>query len=141
MKTSDLFNFQFVDRSKEQKIINNFFQNITGKTLWIKGESGLGKTAFFNYVYNNWNNYSLCYINVKTESTAAEILQVFVLELQKYSDTFIINSEKSSFAANNATNELTSSRIIAIYRPITNTPPLSTKSSMASVSSCASLTP
>ena len=38
MKTSDLFNFQFVDRSKEQKIINNFFQNITGKTLWIKGE-------------------------------------------------------------------------------------------------------
>ena len=95
MKTSDLFNFQFVDRSKEQKIINNFFQNITGKTLWIKGESGLGKTAFFNYVYNNWNNYSLCYINVKTESTAAEILQVFVLELQKYSDIDLRKNTKN----------------------------------------------
>ena len=97
MKTSDLFNFQFVDRSKEQKIINNFFQNITGKTLWIKGESGLGKTAFFNYVYNNWNNYSLCYINVKTESTAAEILQVFVLELQKYSDIDFLSMIKKKY--------------------------------------------
>lgn len=96
METSELFNFQFVDRNKEQKILNNFFQNITEQTLWIKGDSGLGKTTFFNYVYENWTNYCLCYINIKSDSTVLDILQSFILELEKYSDTDFLSMIKKN---------------------------------------------
>lgn len=97
METSELFNFQFVDRNKEQKILNNFFQNITEQTLWIKGDSGLGKTTFFNYVYENWTNYCLCYINIKSDSTVLDILQSFILELEKYSDTDFLSMIKKKY--------------------------------------------
>ena len=65
MKTTELFNFPFVDRTYERDIINNFFNNKSETTLWIKGASGFGKTTFFNYMYDNWDQYSLCYVNIK----------------------------------------------------------------------------
>lgn len=97
MRTPELFDFQFVDRNEERKILNNFFQNVTEQTLWIKGDSGLGKTTFFNYVYNNWRNYCLCYVNIKNEYTASDILQTFILELQKYSDTDFVSMIKKKY--------------------------------------------
>ena len=57
MNASGLFDFRFVDRNEEQKSLNNFFQNVTKQTLWIKGNSGFGKTTFFNFAYNSWENY------------------------------------------------------------------------------------
>lgn len=97
MKTSELFDFQFVDRNKEQKVLNNFFQNRTEQTLWIKGNSGLGKTTFFNFVYSNWRNYCLCYVNINCDSTASDILQDFILELQKNSDIDFISMVKKKY--------------------------------------------
>lgn len=46
MKTTELFNFPFVDRTYERDIINNFFNNKSETTLWIKGASGFGKQHF-----------------------------------------------------------------------------------------------
>lgn len=97
MKTTELFDFRFVDRNKEQAILNNFFQNGAENTLWIKGESGLGKTTFFNFVYRNWKNYSLCYVNIKNDSTAADIIKDFILELQKYSDIDFLSMVKKKY--------------------------------------------
>ena len=64
MKTTDLFNFRFVDRGREREILNAFFQNNTDNVLWIKGGSWFVKTTFFNYVYNNWKEFSLFYFNI-----------------------------------------------------------------------------
>ena len=61
MNTTELFKFRFVDREYERQILNNFFLNKSDKTLWIKGDSGLGKTTFFNYMYEKkksaWPHY------------------------------------------------------------------------------------
>lgn len=97
MNASGLFDFRFVDRNEEQKSLNNFFQNVTKQTLWIKGNSGFGKTTFFNFVYNSWENYCLCYINIKNDSTASDILKSFILELQKYSDIDFLSMVKKEY--------------------------------------------
>ena len=40
-----LFDFNFVDRSQERKIISNFInRNTESNILWINGESGVGKS-------------------------------------------------------------------------------------------------
>ena len=83
MLNTELFDFKFVDRENEQKILNNFFMNKMEKTLWIKGLSGMGKTTFFNYVYENWNEYVLCYLNIKSTDNSVEIVTNFIIELEK----------------------------------------------------------
>ena len=90
MKTTDLFNFRFVDRGREREILNAFFQNNTDNVLWIKGGSGFGKTTFFNYVYNNWKEFSLCYVNIESDSDSSKIINKFIMELQKQcNDNFL----------------------------------------------------
>ena len=86
MNTTDLFKFQFVNRNREQDILNLFFSDKSENTLWIKGESGMGKTTFFNYVFKNWNEYNLCYLNINNTSNSASIMESFIIELQKYCD-------------------------------------------------------
>lgn len=97
MKTTELFNFPFVDRIYERDAINNFFNIKKETTLWIKGSSGFGKTTFFNYMYENWNQYSLCYINIKTDDTSKEVITNFILQLQKYSNVDFISQFKKQY--------------------------------------------
>lgn len=97
MKTTELFDFRFVDRKREQEILNNFFENKTETTLWIKGDGGLGKTTFFNYVYNNWQKYSLCYINIKNGINSANIISEFILKLQSFCDIDFLSMVKKKY--------------------------------------------
>lgn len=97
MKTTELFNFRFVDRKREQEILNKFFINKSESTLWIKGSRGLGKTTFFNYVFSKGIPYSLCYINIKTESSAVDIISDLILELQKNSDIDFLSMVKTKY--------------------------------------------
>ena len=83
MDATQLFNFRFVDREHEREVLNNFFINNSESTLWIKGNSGIGKTTFFKYMYEKWNNYSLCYIDIKADATSIEIISEFIFQLQK----------------------------------------------------------
>lgn len=98
MKTTELFNFRFVDRVREQEELNSFFMNDTDNTLWIKGDSGFGKTTFFNYVYQNgWSNYKLCYINITINSNSVKIVTDFISELQKFCETDFLSAAKKNF--------------------------------------------
>lgn len=97
MNTTELFNFRFVDRQREQDILNNFFINKSESTLWIKGSRGLGKTTFFNYVFDQEIPYSLCYVNIKTESSAVDILSDFLLELQKECEMDFLSLIKTKY--------------------------------------------
>lgn len=97
MKTTELFNFRFVDRKREQEILHNFFSNKSESTLWIKGARGLGKTTFFNYVFDNGIPYSLCYVNIKTGSGAVDIISDLILELQKNSDIDFLSMTKNKY--------------------------------------------
>ncbi len=98
MKTTELFNFRFVDRVREQEELNNFFMNKSDSTLWIKGDSGFGKTTFFNYVYQNkWTDYNLCYINVAIDSSSVKIVTDFISELEKFCETDFLLTTKKNF--------------------------------------------
>ena len=49
MNNTDLFDFIFVDRYKEQKILENYLITSTDSTLWIYGKQGFGKTELTGY--------------------------------------------------------------------------------------------
>lgn len=97
MKSTELFDFRFVDRKKEKSIIEKFFSEHSGNTLWIKGGSGLGKTTFFNYVLRQQSTYSLCYINIGLESNSIEIISELIMELQKNSETHFLTQIKKKY--------------------------------------------
>lgn len=97
MKSTELFDFRFVDRKKERIIIEKFFSEHSGNTLWIKGSSGLGKTTFFNYVLGQQSTYSLCYINIGLESSSIEIISELIMELQKNSKTQFLTQIKRKY--------------------------------------------
>ena len=65
MKTTELFEFRFVDREDEQKKLNAFLSQYNDNALWIRGNSGFGKTKFFHYVLDRHKEYNLCYIDIK----------------------------------------------------------------------------
>lgn len=97
MKSTELFDFRFVDRKKEKMIIEKFFSEHSGNTLWIKGGSGLGKTTFFNYVLSHQSTYSLCYINIGLERNSIEIISDLIMELQKNSETHFLTQVKKKY--------------------------------------------
>ena len=91
MNTTDLFQFNFVDRTVEQIKMEKFLSTSSGNVLWIKGKRGLGKTKFFKYVFQNHKNDILCYIDVKTNESSVDILSTFIMELQNHSEQDFIS--------------------------------------------------
>lgn len=116
MKTTELFNFRFVDRTYEREILNNFFMNKSEDTLWIKGNSGFGKTTFFNYVVGDkWKNYLLCYVNIRNNCDAVTVISDFIIELQSLCNIDFLTMVKNKYKhfynsayknVKNITNEL-----------------------------------
>ena len=50
MLNTDVFKFEFVNRMRERKIVDNFIGNFkenVGYALWINGKNGVGKSFFF----------------------------------------------------------------------------------------------
>ena len=60
MNNTDLFDFIFVDRYKEQKILENYLITSTDSTLWIYGKQGFGKTEFVTYMLKKNKKYRFC---------------------------------------------------------------------------------
>lgn len=95
MKTTDLFEFRFVDREYEQKKLEVFLSKHSKSTLWIKGKRGLGKTEFFHYVLKEHSEYALCYIDIKKRTSSSNILSDFIINLQEHCDMdFMTNVSK-----------------------------------------------
>lgn len=86
MKTTDLFDFRFVDRINEKKILEAFLSRKSENVLWIKGYHGFGKTNFFQHVIKQHNEYKICYIDIKKNETDIDILSNFIKILQSFCD-------------------------------------------------------
>lgn len=84
MKTTELFDFDFVDRELERSILNIYFENPSEETLWIHGKSGFGKTTFLKTAFKTHNNYHFCYLEVKSNYSSIDIITNFIMELQKH---------------------------------------------------------
>ena len=97
MNNTDLFDFIFVDRYKEQKILENYLITSTDSTLWIYGKQGFGKTEFVTYMLKKNKKYRFCYINIDVSENSADIISNFIIELQTYSSVNFLETVKRTY--------------------------------------------
>ena len=83
MDNTDLFNFKFVDREIERKVIRQFLTDANvDKVLWISGESGVGKTELIKYFKNQFPHYQFVYAR-PTKTQVSSYLTSLTRELDK----------------------------------------------------------
>ncbi len=97
MKTTDLFNFQFVDREYERKKMQKFLSENSGNALWIKGKRGFGKTKLFHYVMKEYEDHILCYIDIKPNQSSMDTLTDFIINLQNNCSKDFISSVSEKY--------------------------------------------
>lgn len=83
MEQTELFDFSFVDREREQQIFKNFISGSEKKILWINGNRGVGKSEFIKYMISAYEHYSFVYYDVKEGCKNEDILTGFIQKLQK----------------------------------------------------------
>lgn len=83
MEQTELFDFSFVDRAREQQIFKNFMSGSKKEILWISGKRGVGKSEFIKYMVSSYKQYSFVYYDVKGSCKNEDILTGFIQELQK----------------------------------------------------------
>lgn len=78
-----MFNFKFVDREIERKLIKKFISaSSIDKILWIHGESGVGKTELMKYFTNQSSQNKYIHVNPIKNQTGSYI-SILIKELEK----------------------------------------------------------
>lgn len=101
MDNRDIFNFDFVDRVRQQQILTNFMDS-SENYLWIDGESGVGKSFLIEkkMLNNPYRNNNL-YINLSTDYEKNNCLNELITSLQDFANIsftdFIIENYSSIF--------------------------------------------
>lgn len=90
MDNRDIFNFDFVDRIKQQQTLLNFI-NSSENYLWIDGESGVGKSFFIKKKLLTDARFQPLYINLSTEPEKNNCLNEIIQKLQEFSDAKLLN--------------------------------------------------
>ncbi|MCM1235337.1 MAG: hypothetical protein NC489_34995 [Ruminococcus flavefaciens] len=78
MNNTELFNFKFVNRINERKVLHTFLNHeMENNILWINGASGVGKTYFIekNILDNKRDGDVVVYINKFGEASTSYIYQ------------------------------------------------------------------
>lgn len=89
-----LFQFEFMDRKKEQAILQNFLDNHSSKVLWIYGKSGTGKTFF---VQQCIKQCAVIYVENKKNTEAGSCILNLIKELQSLSKNSFWNFIQNHF--------------------------------------------
>lgn len=89
-----LFQFEFMDRKKEQAILQNFLDNHSSKVLWIYGKSGTGKTFF---VQQCIKQCAVIYVENKKNTEAGSCVLNLIKELQSLSKNSFWNFIQNHF--------------------------------------------
>lgn len=90
MLNTDVFKFEFVNRARERKIVDNFIGNFKEKVeyaLWINGERGVGKSFFLTeYIVPQKGFYSV-YVNMNAGCNAPNsYLKELIFQISKTAD-------------------------------------------------------
>lgn len=86
MKSTDLFQFPFTDRSVERKKLSDFVKSEQDtNTLWINGNHGIGKTFFLDNVLSENTENLIIKVSVDPEIESPNYLKELVLSLQQAS--------------------------------------------------------
>lgn len=103
MKNTQLFQFKFVDRSRERETLFQFLNNRTQcNILWINGASGVGKTYFIekNILEPRKEGPTpVVYFNQEASSTAAPYLTQFIKVLSEVSKISFLGFIRDNYDA------------------------------------------
>ena len=87
MLNTDIFKFEFVDRTEERQIIDNYlfdFSNNSDYALWIHGKRGTGKSFFLTEYVMVKREFTSIYVNVKNEDeSSGTYIKQFISKINK----------------------------------------------------------
>ena len=101
MDNRDIFQFDFVDRKKQEIIVNNFLADSSEENfLWIDGESGIGKSYFVeNRINNHVDNFEHINICLSSQTDNINCINEIISELQCHLNTDFANFIRSNYQA------------------------------------------
>lgn len=86
MKSTNLFQFPFTDRTAEREKLSDFIKSEHNTNiLWINGNHGIGKTFFLDNVLSEYTDYHIVKVSVDPEIESPGYLKELVLSLQQAS--------------------------------------------------------
>ncbi|ALS35932.1 hypothetical protein ABID30_000606 [Enterococcus rotai] len=100
MENPNLFDFPFVDRKSERKVIAKFLEyNKKKQVLWITGKHGVGKTFFIEKVFasNIQAEWTLLHLNFLDNMNDDLYLNEFINQLQVISKNKFFDFIKSNY--------------------------------------------
>lgn len=87
MLNTDIFKFEFVDRTEERQIINSYLMDFSSSlayTLWIHGKRGTGKSYFLTEYVMSQRGFTGIYVNIEIENISSGVyLKTFISQLNK----------------------------------------------------------
>lgn len=95
-----LFDFNFVDRSNERKVISNFInQKNESNILWINGQSGVGKSFLIENTFLLDKTYKKIYISPQAQGQTESSLELFIKEIQNITKVNLLNFIKKNYTS------------------------------------------
>lgn len=98
MKSTNLFQFPFTDRSEEREKLSDFIRSEQDTNiLWINGNHGIGKTFFLDNVLSEYTDYHIIKVSVDPEIESPDYLKELVMSLQQDSGVKFNKFIKTNF--------------------------------------------
>lgn len=91
MDNTDLFDFEFSDRSNELIKLKKFLKNPEDKVLWVYGKSGTGKSFFIKEGLKTVYGYHVIYVENKKNANDGDCIFTLIEEMQKEFHTDFYN--------------------------------------------------
>ena len=92
MLSTDIFEFEFVDRIDERKIIDDFLINNYHVALWLHGERGIGKSFLLKQHIITKENFLNIYVNIEGNNISSEsYLKEFIICLNNVANLKFMN--------------------------------------------------
>lgn len=101
MLNTDIFKFEFVDRTEERQIIDRYlhdFSESPNYALWIHGKRGAGKSYFLTEYVMAKKELTSVYVNVKIENkSSGTYVKNFISQLNKAADLKFTNYIRTNY--------------------------------------------
>lgn len=95
-----LFDFNFVDRSKERKIISDFInQKTDSNILWINGQSGVGKSFLIENTLMINDTSKRILISPQAQGQTESSLGLFIKEIQNATGVNLLTFIKNNYSS------------------------------------------
>lgn len=101
MLNTDIFKFEFVDRTEERRLIDSYLMDFSSNLsyiLWIHGKRGTGKSYFLTEYVMSKKNFTSIYVNIEIENiSSGAYLKAFISQLNKAANLKFTNYIRANY--------------------------------------------